>query len=223
MDANKHWKTVDAYVEDLFKMSDRSLESAVALSKKRGLPEIQISYPLGNLLHILALSCGARRILEIGTLGGFSTIFLARALPEDGVLYSLELDPNHASVARENLSNAGLNDVTHVLEGAASETLAMMLNENWDPFDFVFLDADKPGYTDYVTAALQLSHPGTLIVADNVVRDGEVTDVESDDPMVQGVRKFNTYIASEPSLSCTIIQTVGSKGYDGIAVAVVLK
>ena len=164
---------------------------------------------------------GARRVLEIGTLGGFSTIFLARALPEDGILYALELDSTHAAVARENLAGADLDKVVRILEGDASKSLATMISEAWDPFDLIFIDADKPGYPSYLEAVLQLSRKGTLIVADNVVRGGGVLDPDSDDADVRGVREFNALLAASPRVQGTILQTVGTKGYDGFAIAVV--
>lgn len=216
------WANVDGYVSQLFGLPDATLDAALRRSADAGLPEIHVSYPLGQLLYVLTKATGARRVLEIGTLGGFSTIFLARALPEGGLLYSLELDSTHAAVARENVAGAGLDGVVRILEGDAGESLAMMTNEAWDTFDLIFIDADKPGYAAYFEAVLPLSRKGTLIVADNVVRDGAVVDADSDDANVQGVREFNARLASDPRVRSTIVQTVGSKGYDGLAIAVVV-
>ncbi len=221
MNAAERWKAVDEYSSRLFELEDDVLEAALRSSREHGLPEIQVSYAQGQMLHLLARAMNARRILEIGTLGGFSTIFLARALPEDGVLYTLELEPVHAQVARESLARAGMDKSTHVVVGDARDSLRTMIDEHAEPFDLVFLDADKTGYTAYTKSVLELSHPGTMIVADNIVRDGEVIDARSGDPMVLGVREFNAYVASHPRLRATIIQTVGTKGYDGFAVVVV--
>ncbi len=221
MDSLQKWASVDRYISDLFDLRDHHLEASLSNSRKRELPEIQVSYPFGQLLYLFAKGMGAHRILEVGTLGGFSTMFLARAVADGGMVYSLELEPAHAAVARQNLVAAGVDRSVSVIEGDAAESLARMIREEWDPFDFVFLDADKPGYTSYVTAVLELSRPGTVIIADNVVRDGEVVDEASDDLNVRGVREFNAFVASEPRLNGTIIQTVGAKGYDGFAVAVV--
>jgi predicted O-methyltransferase YrrM len=221
MHSQDKWTEVDRYIGELFQLEDNVLNAALSRSRERELPAIQVSFALGALLNVLARAVGARRILEVGTLGGFSSIFLARALPDDGVLYSLELEPVHASVARENLAGAGLADRSHVLVGNAWDSLQKMIDDGFKPFDLVFLDADKPGYTAYAKAALELSHPGTLIIADNVVREGNVADAGSDDEMVQGVRAFNAFIAEHPRLTGTVLQTVGTKGYDGIALAVV--
>lgn len=215
------WSDVDGYISRLFGLSDAALEITVRRSQDRGLPNIQVSDSHGQLLHILAKALGARRILEVGTLGGFSTIFLARALQSNGLLISLELNPTHAAVARENLEDAGLSDLVEVVEGDAHESLARMISKGVPAFDLIFLDAEKTGYPAYLEAVLQLSRPGTLIVADNVVRDGEVSDPDSEDANVLGAREFNARLAANPSVSGTVIQTVGNKGYDGFAIAVV--
>ena len=221
MTSSTAWSDVDGYISRLFGLSDATLETTARRSRDRGLPNIQVSEPQGQLLHILAKAIGARRILEVGTLGGFSTIFLARALQSDGLLISLELNPTHAAVARENITDAGLSDLVEVIEGNAHESLARMISEGLPAFDFIFLDAEKPGYSAYLEAVLQLSRPGTLIVADNVVRNGEVADPNSEDVNVLGAREFNARLAANPSVTGTVIQTVGSKGYDGLAIAVV--
>jgi predicted O-methyltransferase YrrM len=171
---------------------------------------------------LLAQIQGARNILEIGTLGAYSTIWLARALPADGHLITLEYDPKHAEVARANIARAGLANLVELRLGSALETLPRLVAEGAGPFDLIFIDADKPGYPDYFKWALKLSRRGSVIVADNVVRDGEVIDPASDDPRVQGMRRFNELLAAEPRVSATEIQTVGSKGYDGFALAVVV-
>ena len=164
---------------------------------------------------------GARRVLEIGTLGGYSTIWMARALPAGGQIITLELDPHHAEVARANLLNAGVLDRVDLRVGPALDTLKSLVAANAAPFDLIFIDADKAGYPAYLEWSLKLSHPGTVIVADNVVRDGKVIDPESADPNIQGVRRFTDLLAAEPRLSATVLQTVGSKGYDGFAIAIV--
>ncbi len=215
------WAEVDRYASQLFGLPDATLVSTLRRSREQGLPEIEVSFPQGQLLYLLCKAAGARRILEIGTLGGFSTIFLARALPEDGILYALELDPIHAAVARENIASAGLDSVVRILEGDAGKSLTTMITEAWDPFDLVFIDADKPGYPAYLKAVLQVSRQGTVIVADNVVRDGAVLDRDSGDADVRGVREFNALLAANPRVQGTILQTVGSKGHDGFAIAVV--
>lgn len=221
MTSSTAWSDVDGYISRLFGLSDATLEATARRSRDRGLPNIQVSETQGQLLHILAKALGARRILEVGTLGGFSTIFLGRALRSDGLLISLELNPTHAAVARENITDAGLSDLVEVIEGNAHESLARMISEGVPAFDFIFLDAEKPGYSAYLEAVLQLSRPGTLIVADNVVRNGEVADPNSEDVNVLGAREFNARLAANPSVTGTVIQTVGSKGYDGLAIAVV--
>jgi len=221
MTSHEQWAEVDRYVSDLFGLSSPTLAKTLRHSREQGLPEIEISYPQGQFLYLLSKAAGARRILEIGTLGGFSTIFLARALPEDGLLYALELDAKHAAVARENIAAAGLDTVVRILEGEADTSLATMITEAWDPFDLVFIDADKTGYPSYLEAVLQLSRPGTVIVADNVVRSGAVLDPDSNDGDVRGVREFNALLAADPRVRGTILQTVGTKGHDGFAIAVV--
>ncbi len=176
---------------------------------------------LGRFLHVLALACSARSILEIGTLGGYSTIWLARALPVDGRLLSLEVEPRHAAVARENLAHAGLGDRVEVRVGAALGVLKDLRDNGADPYDMVFIDADKPAYTEHLDAALQLSRPGTLIVADNVVRGGKVTLGAADDEAVVGIQRFNAALAADPRVTAAVIQQVGVKGHDGMAIAVV--
>jgi predicted O-methyltransferase YrrM len=215
------WTQVDEYLCGLLLPADPALEAALESSTARGLPAIQVSALQGRLLWLLARAQGARSILEIGTLGGYSTIWLARALPAGGRLVTLELDPVHAEVARENLARAGLADRVEVQVGPALESLDRLNAGHQGPFDFVFIDADKTGYPDYFTRALALSRPGTLIVADNVVRGGAVADAGSTDPSVQAVRRLYTMISNEPRVSATVLQTVGVKGYDGLVIALV--
>jgi predicted O-methyltransferase YrrM len=219
--AQEQWTAVDRYLTDLFVPPDAALEAALQASAAAGLPAISVSPNQGKLLHLLARAQGARAVLEIGTLGGYSTIWLARALPEGGRLITLEADPKHAEVARANLARAGLAGVVELRLGPALETLPQLAAERAGPFDLIFIDADKPGYADYFAWALRLSRRGSLIIADNVVRGGGVVDAASGDPRVQGVRRFNELLAAEPRVSATAIQTVGSKGYDGFAVALV--
>ncbi|TAL13754.1 MAG: O-methyltransferase [Frankiales bacterium] len=210
------WTAVDDYIGQVVGTSDAALEAALTESAREGLPAISVSPPQGKLLHLLARSVRARRILEVGTLGGYSAIWLARALPADGRLVTLELDEHHAQVARANLERAGLADRVDVRVGRAVDTLAAME----DDFDLVFIDADKPSNADYVAAVLRLTHPGSVIVVDNVVRGGAVVDPDGD-ANVQGVRRLNDLLMSEPRLTATTIQTVGSKGYDGFTLALV--
>jgi len=215
------WTAVDSYIADLFLAPDPVLEAALASCAAAGLPAISVSPTQGKLLHLLARAQGARRILEIGTLGGYSTIWLARALPPDGRLISLEIDPKHAEVARANLARAGLANVVEIRLGSALDTLRQLVSEGRGPFDLIFIDADKPGYADYLKWSLKLARQGTLIIADNVVRKGEVADPKSTDENVQGIRKFNEALAAEKRVTTTVIQTVGSKGYDGLALILV--
>jgi predicted O-methyltransferase YrrM len=217
----EQWTAVDSYIADLFIAPDFALESALTASAAAGFPAISVSPAQGKLLHLLARSLGARKILELGALGGYSTIWLARALPADGHLISLEIDPKRAEVARANLSRAGVAAMAEVRVGAALESLPQLVNEGRGPFDLIFIDADKPGYADYLDWALKLSRQGTLIIADNVVRKGEVADPASKDENVQGIRKFNQLLAAEKRVTTTVIQTVGSKGYDGLALILV--
>jgi predicted O-methyltransferase YrrM len=219
--AEEQWTAVDRYLTDLFVPPDPALDAAVEASAAAGLPAIQVAPIQGKLLHLLAQLQGARTILEIGTLGGYSAIWLARALPADGQLITLEADRRHAEVARANIARAGLDGVVEVRLGPALEALPQLLAQGHGPFDFIFIDADKPAYPDYFTWALKLTRRGSVIVADNVVRRGAVVDSESSDPDVQGVRRFNELVAAEPRVSATALQTVGAKGYDGLVIALV--
>lgn len=219
---SSRWNDVDAYLTALLTPEDETLTAALRDSDAAGLPPINVSPTQGKLLHLLAQVQGARRVLEIGTLGGYSTIWLGRALPEDGRLISFEYEARHADVARRNLERAGLAGRTEVRVGPALESLPKLAEEHPAPFDLVFIDADKVNSPRYVEWALELSRPGTLIVLDNVVRDGRVTDADTGDPSIRGIRAALELIASHPRLSGTAVQTVGSKGYDGFALARVL-
>lgn len=216
------WTAVDLYFNQLFIPGDSALEKALEASADAGLPAISVTPTQGKLLQLLAQALGARNILELGTLGGYSTIWLGRALPTGGRLITLELDPKHAEVAWANIARAGLTAAVELRLGRALDTLPQLLAENRGPFDLIFIDADKPNYANYLPWALRLSRRGTLIIADNIVRDGAVLDPASLDANVQGVRRFSEALAAEPRVSATAIQTVGGKGYDGFAMAVVV-
>ncbi len=223
----ERWTAVDTYIDDLLFPPDDALTSALASSVAAGLPPINVTASQGQFLCLMAQMSGARKILEIGTLGGYSTLWLARALPADGRLITLESDAKHATVARASFAKAGVSEKIELRLGSALDTLPQLIAEGSDPFDFIFLDANKENYPDYLMLVLQLSRPGTILVADNVVRDGEVILSNSADPRIQGARRFNQMLAelaqtAEPRLSATILQTVGSKGYDGFALARVL-
>lgn len=217
------WGAVDDYIVDRLVPADEALDAALAASDSAGLPAINVAPNQGRLLSLLARTQGARTILEIGTLGGYSTIWLARALPRDGRLLTLEYSPVHAEVARANIAHAGLADVVEVRVGAALETLPRLVAERQGPFDMVFIDADKAGYPEYFAWSMQLVRRGSLIVADNVVREARILDATSTDPDVLGIRRFYEVLAAEPRVQATAIQTVGSKGHDGFALAVVIE
>jgi predicted O-methyltransferase YrrM len=217
----QRWDEVDAYLVDTFLPRDEAFAAALAESDKAGLPAIQVSPPQGRLLELLARLLNARAILEIGTLGGYSTLWLARGLGTGGRILTLELDAKHAEVARRNFARAGRADAIEIRLGPALETLPRLVEERAGPFDLVFVDADKTNLPDYFSWSLQLSRPGTLIVVDNVVREGDVVNANSADAAVQGVRRMNERIAAEPRVSATTLQTVGGKGYDGLAFVLV--
>lgn len=218
----EQWTAVDRYITDLFVPSDPALDAALQASADAGLPPHHVAPNQGKLLAILAQSIGTRSILEIGTGGGYSTIWLARSLPLGGKLITLEANPKHAEVARSNIARAGLLEVVEVHVGPALDTLPQLAAEGREPFDLVFIDADKPNNAAYLDWALKLTRRGSLIIADNVVRDGAVVDANSDDQSVRGVRHFNAVLAAEPRVTATNIQTVGSKGYDGFSIALVV-
>ncbi|MFK4802458.1 O-methyltransferase [Streptomyces sp. MPA0124] len=217
------WTAVDAYFDDLLVDEDDALLQAVADSEAAGLPPHQVSPGQGKLLSLLATLRGARTVLEIGTLGGYSTIWLARALPADGRLVTVEADAACAAVAAANISQAGLDGIVDLRVGKALDVLPRLADEGRDLFDLVFIDADKPSNPQYLEWALKLTRPGSVIIGDNVVRNGAVTDAASTDPRVQGVRRFTELISQHPRLSATTIQTVGSKGYDGFTLALVTR
>jgi predicted O-methyltransferase YrrM len=215
------WTSVDRYITDTLIPADPVLEAALTASTEAGLPPIAVAPNQGKWLMILAQAMGAQSILEIGSLGGYSTIWLARALPANGRMVTLEADPKHAEVAQANITRAGLADKVELRLGKALETLPELAAEGNVPFDLIFIDADKGNYPGYLEWALRLSRPGSLIIGDNVVRDGKVVDAVDPDPAIQGVRRMNEIIASDPHLNATAIQTVGSKGYDGFMIAIV--
>ncbi len=215
------WTKVDRYITDTLTPADPALQAALQSSAAAGLPEIQVAPNQGKLLHMLARLQDARRILEIGTLGGYSTIWLARALPHEGRLITLEVDPKHAEVARANIARAGLGDRVEIRIGAALQILPALAAEAKGPFDLIFIDADKANIPEYFTWSLKMSRPGTVIVVDNVVRGGSVIEPKSEDTSVQGVRKLFDMLAREPRVTATALQTLGSKGYDGLAIALV--
>ena len=215
------WTAVDRYITALLVPPDPTLDAALQASAAAGLPAIQVSPNQGKLLYLLARLQQARAILEIGALGGYSTIWLARALSPGGRLITLEADPKHAKVAQANIAQAGLADVVELRLGRALDTLPQLAAEGYGPFDLIFIDADKPNNPAYFAWALKLSRQGSLIIVDNVVREGAVIDAASNDPSVQGTRRLNELLATEPRITATAIQTVGSKGYDGFALALV--
>lgn len=215
------YEEVDSYIDSLFAPPDPILDAAVRASVDAGMPQIQISPGQGKFLYLLAKLRGAKRILEIGTLAGYSTIWLARALPAGGKLVSLEYSPEHANIARANVARAGLGDRVEIVVGPALETLPQLQARGEAPFDIAFLDADKESYPAYLEWALRLARPGSLILADNVIRGGAVLDPTTRDAMAQGARAFNTALAANPCLESIVLQQVGIKGHDGLAVALV--
>jgi predicted O-methyltransferase YrrM len=220
--SEEQWKAVDGYLSEQLVASDEVLDAALEASAAAGLPAISVAPTHGKLLHLFARLVNAQRILEIGTLGGYSTIWLARALPPEGRLITLEADAKYAGVARANIARAGLETLVELRLGKALDTLPAIATEGSGPFDLIFIDADKQNIPHYFDWALRLARRGSLIVVDNVVRGGAVIDPASSDTSVQGVRQFLEILAAEPRVSATAIQTVGLKGYDGFAVALVI-
>lgn len=218
----KKWTEVDSYIAGLFVPPDPALDGALEASDAAGLPSINVSANQGKLLMLFAKMLNARNILEIGTLGAYSTIWLARGLADGGRLITLEYEPKHAEVAQANLIRAGVAEQVEIRIGRAGDTLPKLLEEGKGPFDLIFIDADKQGYTEYLQWSLKLSRRGTVIIADNVVRNGNVSDPQSTDEMVIGIQRFNRALAKEKRVSATEVQTVGSKGYDGLAIAMVI-
>jgi predicted O-methyltransferase YrrM len=219
--SEQQWATVDRYLSETLVRPDAALDEALAASDAAGLPSINVSSSQGKFLHILARLVSARSILEIGTLGGYSTIWLARGLNPGGRLITLEADSKHAELARANIARAGLGEVVDVRLGPALEALPRIAAENRGPFDLVFIDADKPNTPQYFTWALKLSRVGSIIVVDNVIRNGEAANAGTTDPAVQGMLRFLEMAAAEPRVNATAIQTVSSKGYDGFSIALV--
>lgn len=221
--SQKRWTAVDRYITEKLVPSDSALDETLRANAAAGLPSLDVTPSEGKLLYLLARIQGAKRILEIGTLGGYSTIWLARALSPDGKLITLEADPKHAEVALSNIARAGLSSVVEVRKGPALESLKRLQKEGIAPFDFVFIDADKRNNPAYLEWSLRFSHLGTVIVTDNVVRDGAVVDPRNPDPDIRGTRAFFDMLAAEPRLDATALQTVGVKGYDGFCLALVVK
>lgn len=215
------FRAVDRYIDSLFAVQDEALLATQQSLHAANMPQISVSPNQGKLLYVLALLCNARRILEIGTLAGYSAIWMARALPDDGRLITLEHSPAHAAVAQANIEQAGLADKIELRVGAALELLPQLATQATEPFDMVFIDADKPPYADYWRWSLRLTRPGSLIVADNVIREGQIIDTTSMDPGVTGIQQFHAALAAEPAVAATVVQLVGVKGYDGMALAVV--
>jgi predicted O-methyltransferase YrrM len=218
----EQWTGVDSYLTETLIPADPILEAALAANAAASLPSIDVSPTQGKWLHLLAKIQGATRILEIGTLGGYSTIWLARALPSDGKLVTMEFSPKHAEVAQQNIARAGLSHLVEIRIGAAADSLAKLYAEDPTPFDLIFIDADKPNNPTYLEWALKFAHQGTLIVIDNVIRDGKIADPNDPDPSITGTRTMFEMLAANPRVSATALQTVGSKGYDGFAIALVL-
>ena len=217
----EQWTAVDRYFTEQLHLSDSVLEDALQANSAAKLPAIDVTPAQGCFLHLLAKMISAKQILEIGTLGGYSTIWLARALPPMGRLISLEFSPAHAEIARANIQRAGLSDRVEIRVGAALDSLSKIAQQGLGPFDFIFIDADKPNNPHYLEWAVKLSRPGTLIVVDNVVRDGVIADASSSDPSIIGTRQMFEMMSRDPRLSATALQTVGAKGYDGFAIAIV--
>jgi predicted O-methyltransferase YrrM len=216
------WAAVDRYFGELLAPADEAIAACMKCNREAGLPSIDVPALLGKFLALMVRISGARNVLEIGTLGAYSTIWLARALPQGGQVVTLEIDPHHAEIARKNLERAGVLDRVDITMGPALDTLNALYDGAVEPFDLIFIDADKKSLPEYLDWSLKLSHPGTVIIADNVVRDGKVIDTDSSDADVQGVRRMTELMATNPRLSATAIPTVGARGYDGFAMAVVL-
>ncbi|WP_296739633.1 O-methyltransferase [Mesorhizobium sp.] len=219
--SKKTWIAVDDYIVSSLFSDDPTLDAVLAANRDQGLPAIDVSAAQGKFLSLLARIRGARRVLEIGTLGGYSTIWMARGLPADGRIVTLELEPHHAKVARSNFERAGVSDKIDVRVGPALQSLAALADENVGPFDLIFIDADKPNNPNYLSWAMRLARAGTVIVCDNVIRDGAVLDEDGRDANVEGARAAFSFIGGDNRLDGTAIQTVGAKGYDGFAIAIV--
>jgi len=218
---NSLFEKVDNYISTLLAPEDKALSDTIASLERENMPNISVTPTQGKLLQVFAAACGARRILELGTLAGYSTIWLARTLPPDGKLVTLEYDAHHAAVAQQNIANAGLSAIVDIRIGKALDMLPGMITRKEGPFDLIFIDADKPPYKEYFEFALQLSRPGTIIICDNVIRNGEVLNEHSTEERVRGVQRLNNFLATCTQVTATIMQTVGAKEYDGMAIAVV--
>lgn len=216
------WTAVDDYIESSMGLSDGTMTGTIAANAEGGLPSIDVTASQGKLLHLLVRLMGAKRVLEIGTLGGYSTIWLARALPADGHVITLEFDPKHAAVARHNVERAGFASVVDIRVGKALDSLSVIQEEGVEPFDMIFIDADKTNNPSYFEWALRLSRRGSLIIVDNVVREGGLADDASDDPAILASRAVIEMMGSDPRVEATVMQTVGKKGYDGFAIALVV-
>ncbi|WP_080779529.1 O-methyltransferase [Chryseobacterium phocaeense] len=215
------FEKVDQYISNLVAPEDEILQQTIASLDKASMPQISVTATQGKFLQLMLLTCKAKRVLELGTLGAYSTIWMARAIPADGKVITVEFDPHHAQVASENIAKAGLSDKIDLRIGKAMDVLNELIAKGEEAFDFIFIDADKPPYAEYFELALQLSHPGTMIICDNVIREGKVLDENTTDERVKGVQRFNQLLADHPKVTATIMQTVGAKEYDGMAIAVV--
>ncbi|MDR3681353.1 MAG: O-methyltransferase [Flavipsychrobacter sp.] len=212
---------VDKYITDLLTPEDKALTDTLDSIEREGIPSISVSAPQGKFLQVMALACNAKKILELGTLAGYSTIWMARTLPQDGKIITVEFDEHHAAVAQKNIDNAGLSSRVDIRRGKALDILPQILTNGEGPFDLIFIDADKQPYKEYFEHALQLSRSGTIIICDNVVRNGEVVNENTTDDRVQGVQRLNKFLSTCNKVTATIIQTVGAKEYDGMAIAIV--
>ncbi|MBL1220678.1 O-methyltransferase [Chryseobacterium sp. L7] len=215
------FEKVDQYIGNLLAPEDTVLQETIQSLDDAAMPQISVTATQGKFLQVMLHSCKAKRVLELGTLGAYSTIWMARAIPADGKVITVEFDPHHAEVASRNIAKAGLSDKIDLRVGKAMDILNELISEGEQPFDFIFIDADKPPYTEYFELALQLSHPGTMIICDNVIREGKILDENTTDERVKGVQRFNQMLAGNPKVTATIMQTVGAKEYDGMAIAVV--
>ena len=218
---NTIFEKVDNYISNLVGQEDQVLKDTTALIEAERISNASISPNQGKFLQVLAIACNAKKILELGTLGAYSTVWLAKAIPDDGKVITIEFDARHAAIARKNIENAGLTDKIEIREGAALDILPQLEKESIGPFDFIFIDADKPPYVEYFQWAIKLGRPRTIIVADNVIRNGKVLDSESSDEKVQGVQRLNSFLQSCNEVTATILQTVGIKEFDGMVVAVI--
>lgn len=215
------FEKVDQYIGNLLAQEDDVLQQTIQSLDDASIPQISVTPTQGKFLQLMLLSCKAKRVLELGTLGAYSTIWMARAIPADGKIITVEFDPHHARVAHENIAKAGFSDKIDLRGGKAMDVLNELITKGEEAFDFIFIDADKPPYTEYFELALQLSHPGTIIICDNVIREGKVLDEDTTDERVKGVQRFNQMLANNPKVTATIMQTVGAKEYDGMAIAIV--